>query len=63
MFTFIKDFFVYPFISNKQSNRFAQFLQFVGKDYPAYFWAKPSVGRILVLPFLLVRVMIKGTDK
>lgn len=58
MMRFIRDFFVYPFTSEKESNRFAQFLQFVGKDYPAYFWAKPSVGRILVLPFLIVRFVL-----
>lgn len=63
MLTFLKDFFVYPFTSNKETNRFGQFLQFVAKDYPAYFRAKPSVGRILVLPFLMVRFMIYGAQK
>ncbi len=63
MFVFIKDFFIYPFVSARESNRFYQFLQFLGKDYPAYFWAKPSFWRVIVLPFLAIRVMIKGNEK
>ncbi len=61
MLTFFKDFFVYPFTSAKESNRFGQFLQFIAKDYPAYFRAKPTLRRILVMPFLAMRVMIRGS--
>jgi|GEM_PF-1317629 len=60
MLIFLKDFFLYPFTTAKESNRFHQFLQFLAKDYPAYFRAKPSIRRIAVLPFLLVRVAVKG---
>lgn len=64
MLKFVRDFFLYPFTSAaKKSNRFRQFLQFVGKDYPAYFWAKPSVRRVIVLPFLLVRIIVSGSEK
>ena len=58
MLIFLKDFFLYPFTSNTETNRFGQFLQFVGKDYPAYFRAKPSVGRVLVMPLLIVRFIV-----
>lgn len=59
MLIFLKDLLIYPFTSTKESNRFGQFLQFIARDYPAYFRAKPSIRRVLVMPFLAVRVMIK----
>lgn len=63
MFIFLKDFITYPFTTTKESNRFFHFLQFIAKDYPAYFWEKPSVKRIIVFPFLLVRLIFVDVPK
>lgn len=34
-------------------------LEFLVKDYPAYFWAKPSLRRVLMFPLLLVAIVIQ----
>lgn len=50
---FIKDFFVYPFVSIKSENRFHRLLDFLFKEYPAFFEQKPSIWRAVMLPWLI----------
>lgn len=63
MIKFFVGIITFPFESSNPDNRFRQFLQFVFKDYPVYFWVKPSLWKALVFPFLVVWVIFVGTDK
>jgi len=54
MFKFIRDFIRYPFDSNKEANKFSNFLKLILKDYPAFLWVKPTWQRIVVFPFLAI---------
>lgn len=56
---FLKDMVKFPFVGKMESNKFAQFLRLVFKDYPAFLWQQPSFKKVLVLPFLLVYAMFK----
>jgi hypothetical protein len=54
MFRFLWDFIKYPFDTNKEQNKFSNFLKLILKDYPAFLWIKPTWQRILVAPFLFL---------
>lgn len=54
MFHFIWDLVIYPFDPHKETNKFGMFLKMMFKDYPAYFWIKPSFRKIIALPLLIV---------
>jgi hypothetical protein len=54
MFKFIRDFIKYPFDSNKETNKFSNFLKLILKDYPAFLWFKPTWQRVVVLPLLAI---------
>lgn len=60
MFSFLLDFLKYPFDSHPENNKFHQFLTMILKDYPAFFWQKPSWKRVLVFPFLLIYAIFKN---
>ena len=55
----IIDMIKYPFDKNKEKNKFHIFLQFLFIEYPAYFWEKPNIRRILVLPILIIYILFK----
>jgi len=42
--------------------RLKQLAKFLIKDYPAYLRSKPSLKRVLQLPFLIVYILLKGRD-
>lgn len=54
MIQFIKDFFIYPWDKQKETNKFHHFLTILFKEYPAFLREKPSIWRILLFPFLLI---------
>jgi len=54
MIKFIKDFLMYPWDKQRETNKFHQFLSMLFKDYPAFLREKPSIWRILLFPFLLL---------
>jgi hypothetical protein len=54
MFKFIRDFIRYPFDSNKETNKFSNFLTLTLKDYPAFLRVKPNWQRVVVLPLLAI---------
>lgn len=54
MFRLIRDFIIYPFDAHKETNKFGNFLKMIFKDYPAYFWIKPNIKKIIVFPFLVL---------
>jgi hypothetical protein len=49
----------YPFDKNKKNNRFHKFLTFIFIEYPAFFWKKPNIWKILAFPFLLIYKMFE----
>lgn len=59
MIKFIIDFFKFPFQKDKTNNKFASFLRFLFKDYPAFFWQKPNIWKILAFPFLCIYHIFK----
>jgi len=59
---FIRDMLIYPFVSaqQKKMNRFHKLLTFVLKDYPAFFWRKPTLRRALSFPVLFLYFLFKN---
>lgn len=60
MIKFLIDLVRFPAEIGLKTNRFQQLLDFVLIDYPAYLRSKPSIGRIVLFPFLLVLVIWRG---
>lgn len=54
MFRFIRDFFLFPFAPRRQDNVFRQWLQFILRDYPVYFWVKPKIWKFFAFPFFAI---------
>lgn len=63
MVRFLKDFFLFPFQHDRTDNKVAQLLTLLGKEYPAFFWQKPTIRRFLMLPFLVIYIIIKKEKK
>lgn len=59
MFTFFKDLVIFPF-DKSEKNRFWQFLTFCLKDYPVYFWVKPSLKKVLLFFALAGKIIFYG---
>jgi hypothetical protein len=59
MWKFIKDFLIYPFDSNKQNNKFGKFLTTLFKDFPAFFWIKPTFKKVLAFPFIVIHALFR----
>lgn len=57
MFTFFRDLLIYPF-KNSENNRFWQFLTFCLKDYPVYFWVKPTFKKFVLFFVLAIRIIL-----
>ena len=51
---FIKDFFSYPIQSNKSENKINRMMTSLFKDYPANFWTKPTLKKVLIAPLLIL---------
>lgn len=62
MITFIVDMFRFPF-ERREENRFNEFLTFCFKDYPVYFWVKPSFKRFLLFFVLAAKIIWSGYKK
>ena len=55
----IIDFFKFPFDKNKEENKFYKILTFSLIEYPAFFWQKPSIKKLIAFPFLLIYKMFE----
>lgn len=62
MFKLIKDFFLFPFQKDSSNNKFKKLLDFVFRDYPAYFWKKPSLKAGLLFPVLIIYMVFIKKD-
>lgn len=54
MIKFIRDFVTYPFQKNKTNNKVNQMMTSLFKDFPANFWLKPKIKKILIAPLLVI---------
>ena len=61
MFRFLRDLLYYPF-DNSPDNRFGQFLNFVLKDYPVYFRARPTRKKIILFFVLMIKIIWSWYD-
>jgi hypothetical protein len=59
MLRFLLDFFKYPFDTQNPENRFGKAMTTLFKEYPAFFWQKPSWKKVLVFPFLVVYAIFR----
>ena len=59
MWIFLKDMFSYPFCADKEQNQFWKFLTTIFKDYPAFFWAKPTFKKALAFPFVVLYALFR----
>ena len=60
MFRFLRDLIIYPFDPHKETNKFANFLKMLFKDYPAFLWIKPNFRKIIAFPFLMLFYIFKN---
>ena len=58
MFIFLRDLVIYPF-KPSPNNRFGQFLHHLFRDFPAFFWIKPNIKKLLLFPFLTLYHIFK----
>jgi len=63
MFTFLKDFFVYPFDRDKKNNKFFLFMKMLFRDYPAFLRIRPTIQRIMIMPFLFIYQILDRKKK
>jgi len=63
MLRFLWDFIKYPFDSKKETNKFSVFLEMLLKQYPAVFWIRPNIKKILALPLLIVYFIFRTKKK
>ena len=63
MFRFLWDFVRYPFDVHKENNKFSNFLDMLFKQYPAVFWVRPTIKKLLALPMLIVYFVFKTQKK
>lgn len=63
MWEFIKDFGRYPFDQDPENNKFSQLMENLFKNFPALFWTKPNLKKILIFPLLIVYFIFKPKDK
>lgn len=52
--------FSYPFSTDKEHNQFSKFLTTIFKDYPAFFWTKPSFKKALAFPFIVLYALFRA---
>lgn len=58
----IYDFFAYPWVLDKQSNKFQRLMDFLFKEYPAFLGEKFHIKKLLMLPWLVWYVITKEED-
>lgn len=59
MFRFLWDFLRYPFDKHHETNKFHLFLNFVFKEYPAFFWLRPTFKKILLFPIISIYLIFR----
>lgn len=54
MVELLKDFIKFPFDKNRKNNKFKVLLDFLFIKFPAYFWEKPNIWKVLLFPILFI---------
>ncbi|MCR5411660.1 MAG: hypothetical protein K6E76_01345 [Patescibacteria group bacterium] len=64
MWKFIKDFIMFPFQKDRSSNKITLLFNSLFKDFPAFFWEKPTLKKMLMAPLLVIyHIFSKGEKK